>query len=186
MNKILVATDGSDSAAEAVEFGIELAAEHEAELILVHVVPALDIVPASGFGIGGAFPHEPSLEDRRAPRATQRPSQRSHGIFPTTVLLAGDTVDEIVAYADSHNVDLIVVGIAGSRRDRECLARKRLARSPGGVQAARAGRPRRSVDSSFRQCAPARRDRVGVLIERTSLGALAETRGRPTGLPLVR
>ena len=64
MNKILVATDGSDSAAEAAEFGIELAAEHEAELILVHVVPALDIVPVSGFGIGGAFPHEPSIEDR--------------------------------------------------------------------------------------------------------------------------
>ena len=29
MNRILVATDGSESAAEAVEFGIELAAEHE-------------------------------------------------------------------------------------------------------------------------------------------------------------
>ena len=64
MNKILVATDGSDSAAEAVEFGIELAAEHDAELILVHVVPALDLVPATVFGIGGAFPHEPSVEDR--------------------------------------------------------------------------------------------------------------------------
>ena len=75
MNKILVATDGSESAAEAVEFGIELAAEHEAELILVHVVPVLDIVPASGFGIGGAFPHEPSLEDQRSSSA-QRPLRR--------------------------------------------------------------------------------------------------------------
>ena len=68
MNKILVATDGSDSATEAVEFGVELAAEHDAELILVHVVPALDIVPGSGFGIGGAFPHEPSPEDRHCSR----------------------------------------------------------------------------------------------------------------------
>ena len=83
MNKILVATDGSDSAAEAVEFGIELAAEHEAELILVHVVPALDLVPASGFGIGGAFPHEPSIEDRallercsRSRGGARRPSRR--------------------------------------------------------------------------------------------------------------
>jgi nucleotide-binding universal stress UspA family protein len=112
MNKILVATDGSDSAAQAVEFGIELAAERGAELILVHVVPALDIVPAGGFGIGGAFPHEPSLEDRQlledaAVRAEE------HDIVATTVLLAGDTVDELVAYADSHNVDLIVVGSRG-------------------------------------------------------------------------
>jgi nucleotide-binding universal stress UspA family protein len=31
MDKILVATDGSESATEAVEFGIELAAEDEAQ-----------------------------------------------------------------------------------------------------------------------------------------------------------
>ena len=112
MNKILVATDGSESAAQAVEFGIELAVEHQAELILVHVVPALDVVPASGFGIGGAFPHEPSPKDRQlledaAVRAEE------HDVVATTMLLVGDTVDEIVAYADSHDVDLIVVGSRG-------------------------------------------------------------------------
>jgi nucleotide-binding universal stress UspA family protein len=112
MKKILVATDGSDSAAEAVEFGIELAAEHQAKLIVVHVVPALDIVPAYAFGVGGAFPHEPSIEERdlledAAVRAEE------HDVVATTVLLAGDTVDEIVAYADSHDVDLIVVGSRG-------------------------------------------------------------------------
>ena len=112
MNKILVATDGSDSAAEAVEFGIDLAAEHEAELILVHVVPAMDIVPASGFGIGGAFPHEPSLEDRELLEDAAVRAQ-AYGIVATTALLTGDTVDEIVAYADSHDVDLIVVGSRG-------------------------------------------------------------------------
>jgi nucleotide-binding universal stress UspA family protein len=110
--KDLVATDGSESATEAVEFGIELAAENEAELILVHVVPVLDIVPAAGFGIGGAFPHEASLEDHALLERAAAVAE-SYGIFPTTVLLAGDTVDEIVAYADSHNVDLIVIGSRG-------------------------------------------------------------------------
>ena len=146
MNKILVATDGSDSAAEAVEFGIELAAEHEAELILVHVVPALDIVPASGFGMGGAFPHEPSPEDRRlledaAVRAEE------YGVVATTVLLAGDTVDEIVAYADSHNVDLIVVGSRGHGAIANALlgsvSRGVLAESKRPVT----GRSRRRLDS---------------------------------------
>jgi nucleotide-binding universal stress UspA family protein len=112
MNKILVAADGSDSAAEAVEFGIELAAEHGAELILVHVVPALDIVPASGFGIGGAFPHEPSIEDRALLEDAAAIAEE-HDVRSTPVLLAGDTVDEIVAFADSHDVDLIVVGSRG-------------------------------------------------------------------------
>ena len=64
MKRILVATDGSPSSTEAVAFGVELATEHEAELIFVHVVPTLDIVPATGFGgISGAFPHEPSEHD---------------------------------------------------------------------------------------------------------------------------
>ena len=112
MKRILVTTDGSPSSAEAVAFGVELASEHEAELIFVHVVPALDIVPSSGFAIGGAFPHEPSkrdyflLEEAAAVAA-------EHEVISTTALLRGDTVNEIVAYADSHDVDLIVVGSRG-------------------------------------------------------------------------
>lgn len=144
MNKILVATDGSDSAAQAVEFGIELAVEHQAELILVHVVPALDVVPASGFGIGGAFPHEPSPQDRQlledaAVRAEE------HDVVATTMLLVGDTVDEIVAYADSHNVDLIVVGSRGHGAIANALlgsvSRGVLAESKRPVMVVRAGAP---------------------------------------------
>ena len=112
MNRILVAIDGSAASAEAVTFGIELAAEHEAELVFVHVVPALDVVPTAAFGMRGAFPHEPSPEDREllddaAARAAE------HGLVSTTALLKGNTVDEIVAFADSRDADLIVVGTRG-------------------------------------------------------------------------
>ena len=113
MKRILVATDGSASAAEAVAFGVELAAEQEAELIFVHVVPRLDIVPVTGVGgLGAAFPHKPTehdhvlLEDAAAVAA-------EHELAPTTVLLRGETVDDLVAYADSHDVDLVVVGSRG-------------------------------------------------------------------------
>ena len=47
MKKILIATDGSASSAEAVAFGVELAAEHEAAVIFVHVAPATDVLPIS-------------------------------------------------------------------------------------------------------------------------------------------
>jgi nucleotide-binding universal stress UspA family protein len=113
MKRIMVATDGSASSAEAVAFGVELADEHASELVFVHVVPMLDVVPALGFGaIGGAFPHEAgefdrTLLDDAAATAAER------GIGSSTALLRGDTVDEIVAYADSHDVDLIVVGSRG-------------------------------------------------------------------------
>ena len=112
MKRIMVATDGSAASDEAVHFGVELANEYETELIFVHVVPRLDVVPASGFGVGGAFPHEPSahdhelLEDAAATAA-------EHGLQATTALLTGETVHEIVHFADTRDVDLVVVGSRG-------------------------------------------------------------------------
>ena len=55
MKKILIATDGSPSAAEAVEFGVELAEEHDAVAIFVHVAPALDVIPVASFGMAARF-----------------------------------------------------------------------------------------------------------------------------------
>ncbi len=112
MKRILVTTDGSPSSTEAVAFGVELASEHETELIFVHVVPTLDVVPSSGFGIGGAFPHETSQRDHVLLEEAAAVASE-HGVLSTTALLRGDTVDEIVAYADSHDVDLIIVGSRG-------------------------------------------------------------------------
>ena len=113
MKRILVATDGSPAAAEAVAFGVELADEHASELMFVHVVPLVDIVPAAGLApIGGAFLHELSEHDRML-LVEAADAAAEEGIVATTVLLRGDTVDEIVAYADSHDVDLIVVGSRG-------------------------------------------------------------------------
>ena len=45
MKKILIATDGSDSGHEAVEFGLELAEEQGAWAHVVHVTPTVDSVP---------------------------------------------------------------------------------------------------------------------------------------------
>lgn len=112
MQRILVATDGSPSAAEAVRFGVELATEHAAELIFVHVVPTVDVVPAAAFGMCTAFPHEPSDEDR-AMLEDAAAVAAEHGVVPTTALLRGETVAAIAAFADSHEVDLIVVGTRG-------------------------------------------------------------------------
>ena len=112
MKKIVIAADGSPASAEAVAFGVELATEHEGELMFVHVVPALHLVPVTGFGIGTALPHELDAEDRAALEDAAAVAAAA-GIYSTTALLVGDTVDEIVAYADSHDADLIVVGSRG-------------------------------------------------------------------------
>ncbi len=112
MKRILVATDGSAAALEAEQFGIELAAESGAELVFVHAVPLLDVVPAPAFGITGAFPHEPTPFDRELlDAASQRAAEA--GVIASTALLTGDVVGEIVAYADAHDADLTVVGTRG-------------------------------------------------------------------------
>jgi nucleotide-binding universal stress UspA family protein len=59
-----------------------------------------------------AFPHEPSHEDRALLEDAAAVAAEHH-VASTTVLLRGETVDELVRYADSHDVDLIVVGTRG-------------------------------------------------------------------------
>lgn len=115
MKKILIATDGSASSTEAVEFGVELAAEHEARVIFVHVAPPFDVIPVPGFGMGAGAPrvaHELDTFDRAALDEGEDIA-RSAGVEASTKLLVGNAVDEIVAYADSQGVDLIVVGSRG-------------------------------------------------------------------------
>jgi len=112
MKRILIATDGSPASQEAVEFGVELAEEQDAAVVFVHVVQLLDRVPMSSFGMVGVVPHELSEHDREVIEEAEAVAEQ-HGVRATTKLLRGDTVDEIVAYADNLDVDLIVVGSRG-------------------------------------------------------------------------
>jgi nucleotide-binding universal stress UspA family protein len=112
MRKILIATDGSPASQEAVEFGVELAAEHDAAVVFIHVLRSLDLVPMAGYSMVGARPHEVSPEDEQPLVEAEEVAAR-HGVRSNRKLLVGDVVDEIVAYADNLDVDLIVVGSRG-------------------------------------------------------------------------
>jgi nucleotide-binding universal stress UspA family protein len=113
MEKILIAVDGSPASCEAVEFGVELAAEQDASVTLVHVAPPLDVIPATAFGMGvGARPHAVSEEDRQLLVEAKAVAEQ-HGLRATAKLLIGNAVDEIVACADNLDVDLIVIGSRG-------------------------------------------------------------------------
>jgi nucleotide-binding universal stress UspA family protein len=112
MKKILIAVDGSPASTEAMEFGLELVAEHDAEAIFVHVAPAFDAVPMTGFVAVGAMPHELSGYDSTSLDEAVR-FAADRGVTATTELLKGNTADEIVTCADTLGVDLIVVGSRG-------------------------------------------------------------------------
>ena len=114
MKKILIATDGSPSALEAVEFGLELAEEQGAWPVFVHVAPAVEVLPTAGstFGLAASVPHR--LGDRdRAPLVSASRLAAEKGVDARTELLIGDRVDRIVRYADKIEADVIVVGSRG-------------------------------------------------------------------------
>jgi nucleotide-binding universal stress UspA family protein len=112
MNTILIAVDGSPSAQEAVDFGLELASDDDAAVTFVLVVQAVDIVPGGGFGVTVPVAHEVTDRDS-APLDAAREQAERQGVRVHTRLLKGDAVDEIVAYADTIDADLIVVGSRG-------------------------------------------------------------------------
>ena len=114
MKKILIATDGSPAALQAVEFGLELAEEQHAQPTFVHVAPGADVLPVAGFAMAGpvSVPHELAEADRSSLDEAVRLAEE-RGIEAQTKLLAGDAGQEIVAYADEIDADLIVVGSRG-------------------------------------------------------------------------
>jgi nucleotide-binding universal stress UspA family protein len=114
MKKIVIATDGSPSALEAVEYGLELAADHSADPIVVHVAPATEVLPVAAYGMGApvSVPHEPDEHDRASlDEAVEIAAQ--HGLDAKTELLVGDAAHAIVTFANSVDADLIVVGSRG-------------------------------------------------------------------------
>ena len=130
-------TDGSESALEALEFGLELAEEQDATAFLVHVAPAVEVVPYANFAAPAPrVPHELD-DDDRVPLTEAAEIAALKGVDAKTELLVGNPADEIVAFGDTIDADLIW-SAAWPRRDRERAARQRLAGRAPREPAARA------------------------------------------------
>jgi nucleotide-binding universal stress UspA family protein len=114
MKRILIATEGSDAAAQALESGLELADEHGAQVWLLHVQPPNTLVIGSYLApaVSRAPEHVPTPEeDEVLQHATAVAAE--HGIAATPVERIGPAAEEIVALADQVDADLIVVGSRG-------------------------------------------------------------------------
>jgi nucleotide-binding universal stress UspA family protein len=109
---ILIATDGSTEAREAVAFGIELALKNEASVTLLQVIPPTEWAQLEH---GALIRQTPEEIQRRRDLAFQEGAAlaEKHGVDVTSKVVAGIPADEIVAFADSIDADLIVVGSRG-------------------------------------------------------------------------
>jgi nucleotide-binding universal stress UspA family protein len=109
---IVIATDGSSASREALVFGLDLAMDERADVVVVHVAQRFDLVPTSPFGLVATQAHAPTAAER-AILDDALATAESAGVSARGELLVGDPADEIVASADTIDADLIVVGWRG-------------------------------------------------------------------------
>jgi nucleotide-binding universal stress UspA family protein len=112
MRRILIATDGSPSAAEAMRVGLGLAVAQGAAITFVHVVSPGFANPSERLAAATPLPPLAAYEDKLALDAAAEHAGDA-GIDAEVVVVAGDAADEIVAHADTIDADLIVVGSRG-------------------------------------------------------------------------
>jgi len=120
IQRILVPTDFSPRAGRAARRGAQLAEEHGAELYLLHVLPAFPLEALKRLMVETPPETEQRLYDE-AKAALQREAETlaGHGITIRHHVAIGRDHKEINRYAESHRIDLIVIGNQGESFFRE-------------------------------------------------------------------
>ena len=104
VNRVLVATDRSETAEVAVRFAAELANRFEAELVLVQVV-----IPPATTSV--------AMTEDLVRHAHELSGERGFG----TVVVGDDPAKAIIEAAESEDVDVVVVGNVGMSGRKEFL-----------------------------------------------------------------
>ncbi len=118
-NTILIPTDGSEVAENAVTHAIDLATKYDASIHALYVVD----LDAMDVAVGteqidrfrqGDLSDLPELESR-ARRATGYVAKEAsdHKLDVTEAIVAGNPRKQIANYGEEHDIDLIVMGSAG-------------------------------------------------------------------------
>jgi nucleotide-binding universal stress UspA family protein len=112
LQRILVAHDFSSDSALALDYGLSLAQEYQTELHLLHVLSSEE-------------PHEPEAAwtDLGLESAYRSAAQKLQATIPPEVFLwckvvnavsSGKPYDQILTYAEEHEIDLICMGASGA------------------------------------------------------------------------
>ena len=113
MKKLVIATDGSTPAKEAVDFGLELAAEQGADVTFVHVTPVDEWAVAGRPSGSVPLMHPEPIDDSETALNDAAEAAKAAGIAYTLERISAPTVDGILSIADKQDADLVVVGSRG-------------------------------------------------------------------------
>ena len=116
---VAVGTDGSDTAAKAVEFALDLARRYEAKIVFLSAYKAVseerlrresrDAPEDVQWQINPAEDVEPALRDAED-------AAREQGLECASEAKSGDPSKVLVDLASKHNADILVIGNKGMQR----------------------------------------------------------------------
>ena len=119
LNTLAVGTDGSETAAKAVDFAIDLARRYEARLVVIS-----SYRPVSESRLKHEQKEAPEEvqwtinpeEDVNSILTDVEDKAREAGISTTTVSAQGDPADVLVEQAEGQEADMLIVGNKGMHR----------------------------------------------------------------------
>ena len=124
MDVIAVGTDGSATADKALEFAIDLAVRHGAELAVLSAYNSSPSAVASS-AMAAAFLHPVPLEPQWHPQEAERVEEllahakrraEKRGVTCRTASREGDPGEVLIELAERHGADVLVIGNRGMQR----------------------------------------------------------------------
>jgi len=112
--KIMVATDGSESAKKAVDTAVGIAKECEKKLYAVHVISMeflYETLPTDE-ELEEAFQEKLMTEGKQATACVENVGKAAN-VEVESVILRGIPAEEIIGFAEKNDIDLIVIGTHG-------------------------------------------------------------------------
>ena len=118
ISKILVPTDGSKTAQKAARYGVDLAKQLKASVIVLSVIDQRSFtgqtIPAAQAAMHVIEPIEDYLREAAEGYAAEiKKLCDKNGVQSKTVITSGHPVEEIVKEAEKSKADLIVMGSHG-------------------------------------------------------------------------
>jgi nucleotide-binding universal stress UspA family protein len=120
IKKILIPTDGSECSSRAAEAGISLAKVLGAEIFAVYAIDPI-IVEEITKGVGtNDIEKELREKGERYLNYVVKSAEKA-GLKATAILAEGEPHDQIIHYAKTKGIDLIVMGTYGRRGTKRIL-----------------------------------------------------------------
>jgi nucleotide-binding universal stress UspA family protein len=112
--RILIPTDGSDVATPAITTALDIATKYDATLHALFIVDPPSSVASAGDGFTGLDNLVAELEDEGHEATAAIAAQATDRDIETiTAVRRGNPHDDILTYAEAHEIDLIVMGTHG-------------------------------------------------------------------------